>query len=93
MKIQIERKPTILETANCTFPIYAKIDDGDVVRFVKIRKDEFFQIVFDESSGVRDVRRFKTSNKIIPELWWNNRCSWREWQEVVKFTKRYLHEF
>jgi len=90
MKIQIERKEVLLETINVKFPIYSYIEEEDYTLYTKITSNMFYQI----RVGSIDVNisKFKKTNKIISEIWWNNKSDWKQFQEGKRLLKKYINE-
>jgi len=91
MKIQIERKEVKLEIVDVKFPLYSYIEESDYTLYTKLTKTEFQQIKVGHLDVT--VSRFKTNNKSIAEIWFNNQCDWKQFQEGVRTLKRYVNGF
>jgi hypothetical protein len=91
MKIQIERKEVKLEIVDVKFPLYSYIEEGGCAIYTKLTKTEFQQIKVSRFEVA--VTRFKTNNKSIAEIWFNNQCDWKQFQEGVRALKRYVNGF
>jgi hypothetical protein len=72
MKIQIERKEVKLEFVDVNFPIYSYIEESDCTIYTKLTRAEFQQIKVSHFEV--NITRFKSNNKSIAEIWFNNQC-------------------
>ena len=91
MKIQIERKEVKLEIVDVKFPLYSYIEEGDYTIYTKLTRTEFQQIKVSHFEVA--ITRFKRNNKSIAEIWFNNQCDWKQFQEGVRTLKRYVNGF
>jgi len=87
MKIQIERKEIKLEIVDLKFPIYSYIEESDCTIYTKLTRTKFEQIKVGHSEVT--VTRFKCNNKSIAEIWLNNKCDWKQFQEGVRRLNKY----
>lgn len=87
MKIQIERKEIKLEIVDLKFPIYSYIEESDCTIYTKLTRTKFEQIKVGHSEVT--VTSFKSNNKSIAEIWLNNKCDWKQFQEGVRRLNKY----
>ena len=91
MKIQIERKEVKLEIVDIKFPLYSYIEESDCTIYTKLTRTEFQQIKVSHFEV--NITRFKSNNKSIAEIWFNNQCDWKQFQEGIRTLKRYANSF
>lgn len=91
MKIQVEKKETKIEIVVVMFPIYSFVQETACSIYTKLTRSEFQQIKVSYSEV--NVTRFKSNNKSIAEIWFNNQCDYKKFQEGVRALKRYSNGF
>lgn len=91
MKIKIERRKRKFEKADVVFPIYAYVEYETETCYVKLEENIFTQIIVKDISI--EIMKWKSDNKIVPEIWWDNQCSKENWEKQLEFTKEFISEF
>lgn len=88
MKVQIERKEVRFDAANVKFPIYSYIEEDGGVLYTKLTSGLFHQIRVSHFEVT--VTKFKTNNKSISGIWFDNQCDQKRFQEGIRVLKRYV---